>query len=606
MLMKAHRFQTGLEVFRPTEYIRKTIYSEGVPPRTKDIPPGQEDHFVSVWGQLTSSETKMKLWDIELDGDKSHDRADQAPPEWKYTDADRLEDAVLFPWDKPSLSSESADPTAETEPGLTHGETHNRNMAPDIARFVYDLDTDEELSDIDSDGLRESDESSIEDEVTEEGSDSSSESALQPEEKKEVFEAIADWHQISGQGPEGSFFRSKMEEMPTVVEDFRVFLDRNRATYFKRIWHNSDMEPGAGDRWTEYQHLVTAYRQWRDPEDAVKKTVSTKSLANVFRTLAHLGHGKDTHHRVVRDMRQSDLLVSLFFDQDPSFLSSEDAASFRDSLLLNQQARSAQFPDIRSHHSNKTRPAEYWQEWDDLHTISEPNGQIITHADCPTRWSLTLQPTIARLYKEGVICPAYSVAASGPAVCLTEPNREEKPDLYFDWRHAIKKVHLPRELHDPTRVKPLVEQALDIISNKKFLRPEKARFTVLKIWSAPHFWPLMLGVDNRENTSFVDLTGRIWEWMCIPKDMPASEWIIHHIFRMRITPYEDAYFHGKVLLRRDVVLVVGENEKECRELTTAAVFAIQTRPWRLEVDPWKSWWNVDLPFLEGLNGRWWE
>lgn len=615
-LIKANRFQTGLELYNPAKHILQTIYSDEEDLRTRDIPPGQEDKFVSVWGRLHSSATQMKYWDIDFEGETARDRDDEAPSEWKYTEADRLEDAVLFPWDRPSLPDNPKGKTAEAEPALTHGKVHTDKLMPNFERFVHDLDTDEELSDLDSNERTESDESFTEDEEGTENDmdDPSSESAPQRELSEVEREFIAshdDWHDISDQPPEGSFFRSQQRLQgvfgirPEVEEDWEVFLDRERASYFKKIWHESDMEPDARERWTEYQRLVTAYRQWRETSTECKeKKVLTKSMTNGFRTMVHLGHGADTHYRVVRDMRNSDLLVSLLFDDNPSFLASEDCTSFRDSLLLNQQARSARLPDIRSHHSNKTRPAEHWQEWDNIHTINEPNGHFHTHAEFPPHWSLTLQPKIARLYKEGVICPSYNTASAGPTVCLTEPDREGKPDLYFDWRHAIKEVRLPRELQDPTRIDPLLEQAQHVVSKKKFSRQD-ARFTVLKLWSAPHFWPLMLGADNRDNTSFVDLTGRIWEWMFIPKDMPCSEWSIHHTLRMRMDPYEDIYFGDKIRFRRDMVLVVGKDEKECRELTTSAVFAIQTRPWRLEVDPWKSWWNVDLEFLERLDGGWW-
>jgi hypothetical protein len=33
-------------------------------------------------------------------------------------------------------------------------------------------------------------------------------------------------------------------------------------------------------------------------------------------------------------------------------------------------------------------------------------------------------------------------------------------------------------------------------------------------------------------------------------------------------------------------------------------WAVQTRPWRLEIDLWRSFVNVDVEFLEGLDRRW--
>ena len=63
---------------------------------------------------------------------------------------------------------------------------------------------------------------------------------------------------------------------------------------------------------------------------------------------------------------------------------------------------------------------------------------------------------------------------------------------------------------------------------------------------------------------------------------------------------------ANVLVRRDLFLVMGLNEGDLREVATAVAFAILTRPWRWEVDVWRSFVNVDLEFLEGLDGRWFD
>jgi hypothetical protein len=115
----------------------------------------------------------------------------------------------------------------------------------------------------------------------------------------------------------------------------------------------------------------------------------------------------------------------------------------------------------------------------------------------------------------------------------------------------------------------------------------------------------MLGWNNRDNTSFIDGLGRTWDWKFIPKDMPYSEWSIHHQARLRIKPYAKQ-LGDRLLVRRDSFLVMGEDEEDLLRLTVAATFAIVTRPWRLEVDLWKSFVNVDLKFLEDLDDRWLE
>lgn len=69
---------------------------------------------------------------------------------------------------------------------------------------------------------------------------------------------------------------------------------------------------------------------------------------------------------------------------------------------------------------------------------------------------------------------------------------------------------------------------------------------------------------------------------------------------------DDLVFKDKMEVKRDMVLVMGEDETDLERLVAAATFALQTNPWRLEVDFWKSFVNVDLPFLEKLDQKWLE
>ncbi len=57
-----------------------------------------------------------------------------------------------------------------------------------------------------------------------------------------------------------------------------------------------------------------------------------------------------------------------------------------------------------------------------------------------------------------------------------------------------------------------------------------------------------------------------------------------------------------MLHMRDLFIVMGEDEADLLKYTTAAIFMIQTEPWRLEVDLWRSFMNVDLDFLEWADG----
>ncbi len=48
---------------------------------------------------------------------------------------------------------------------------------------------------------------------------------------------------------------------------------------------------------------------------------------------------------------------------------------------------------------------------------------------------------------------------------------------------------------------------------------------------------------------------------------------------------------------------MGTYEKDLQKLATDATYAIQTDPWRLEVDLWRSFVNVDIDFLEDLKDK---
>lgn len=61
-----------------------------------------------------------------------------------------------------------------------------------------------------------------------------------------------------------------------------------------------------------------------------------------------------------------------------------------------------------------------------------------------------------------------------------------------------------------------------------------------------------------------------------------------------------------VVVKRDKFFVMGTDEKDLFRYASMAAFAIQTRPWRWEVDLCKNFVNVDLGFVEELDERWLE
>ncbi|KAB2572944.1 hypothetical protein DBV05_g8399 [Lasiodiplodia theobromae] len=714
-LIKAHRFQCGLDMYKPSEHILKTITRDKETQRTRDIRPGEEGKVQSIWDDINSDSNRVKFFTD--DAESAEELSDDMPKEWRYSEADRLEDEILFPWEHKSANKsqgmlKESEDTGKNDEGeallATQGRMHRfENFGPSMKRFAYGLDTDDELSDScgsecddpDCDGMHDFDSSDefIGDDETDydyeddgwEDEDSSVDEddekappfrqyvkdpfadvpedappmkallehlelplPASSEEEKEVFEKAAKEYKFPGASDWDELWSNVREVRPAstaeydevfnVVEklrleeaeqaeeskaltkkpkkekkltktqqkaqlvdmfqdDWELHMERERSACFKECWHRADLEPGAQERWNEYTRLMTELEKWDTPKLGGQSTIHMlRRVKSSMKLLADLGIERDSHRRIKRDMNMAWTLTSIFFGDNAAFFNSETGLSFKSSLLLNQPARAAHPPDIRSPHSNKTRPKEHWQEWDaGVSKTKEGRRHVIDYY--PEHWNLVVRPTVAHLYREGVICPSYWPTGNGPAVCLTEPDRPGKPDVYFDWRLSIPQIHLPPTLQDPHSIDPLLNHA------RRFARDNgpTACFSVLKLWSAPHFWPLMLGFDNRDNTSFADGAGRMWEWKFIPKDMPYSEWSVHQSARGRIEPYRARLFGKKVVVRKDAFLVMGCDREECRRLTTAAVWAVNTRPWRLEVDPWKSWFGVDLAFLEGLGGRWW-
>lgn len=113
----------------------------------------------------------------------------------------------------------------------------------------------------------------------------------------------------------------------------------------------------------------------------------------------------------------------------------------------------------------------------------------------------------------------------------------------------------------------------------------------------------MLGMEKRSMCAFLDDRGRAWEFKFIPKDMPYSEWSIHHQLSLRIEPVKKI-FGNSVVVAKDLVLVMGQDEEECKRLSAGVTWCVQTKPWRLEVDFWRSFVNVDGEFLEKIDRRW--
>ncbi|KAF2001623.1 hypothetical protein P154DRAFT_521665 [Amniculicola lignicola CBS 123094] len=123
------------------------------------------------------------------------------------------------------------------------------------------------------------------------------------------------------------------------------------------------------------------------------------------------------------------------------------------------------------------------------------------------------------------------------------------------------------------------------------------------MWSAPHFYLLMLSVDKWEMCSFNDECGRAWVFRFIPKDKSYSEWSAQQWLILRLQPYKDI-FGDQVFIARNLIMVMGTDVKDVRRLGEEVTWAVQTKSWRLEMGFWRSFVNVGSAFLEELDERW--
>ena len=571
--------------------------------RARDIKPSEQ--VDSIWDTIQKGRTSS--WNVL----KTQEPTEYQEPDLSkfYNEADVLEDAILFPEQAPS----------GTVGGLFHG--HETSMqdfmskGPDWARFIKDLDTDEEHEGPDAETEYVLEDESHDEESDEEDSDEAVDKRL----VKGTCSHGSDhssWEDIDN---EASPSNKRMKMVPFLTEEeeqdlalmkkwkppksygedvekaFYTFLDREKSkgnpsrsigpgpsdieTVFKRSWHEADLEPGAEERYRETAIIV----------EQMAKFDEEKHKFRYIRDLHFLKVHPHRHRRMIPDMLQARGMMALFFPS--SFFESEFGVLHKDSLIVNQSERAKMLPNRRTHASNKYTDKKLFEEWDAHWKQSRHRD------DYPLEWDVVSRPIIAKLYNTGVIQNSYASSTPGRATAAKEPGRDAR-DFYIDLRVLTDNMKMKSFLELPPSLDHMLTTA------RKFAKDhDNARFAALRLWSAPHFYPLMVGLENRLGTEFTDGLDRAWEFCFVPKDMPGSEYSIHHASRLRITPFKHL-FKDKVLVMRDLFLVMGEDEADLQKYAVATTFAIQTDPWRLEVDLWRSFVNVDIGFLEELQREW--
>ncbi|KAI4258196.1 MAG: hypothetical protein L6R42_005245 [Xanthoria sp. 1 TBL-2021] len=564
--------------------------------RTRDLKPDED--AMSTWEEIQKGRNRML-------NTKGKTLEEQMAPDLDqscfYGEADALEDEVLFP------EESSTEPSNALYSGTVNALENFGNEGPNLVRFVHDLETDEELESNESNGsdwsdvsdghLLENENQSDEDEWKDESEDDE-EREVALENAKPSNNGEDDLATVKSDSPTmeeilSSVFSAEQQKDMAVLHlwkpprdlradvkaDLDTFYDRGKSRPFKAGWHAADLAPGGPERWEEAQAIVKQMRSFIGTSDDSFKH---------YHTIRFLDVHPDKHRRVTRDARDARAIAYLFFPS--SFLSSKYGRPHKHSLLLNQRERALNPTPRRPHASDAKKPKNFWDEFD---------SHFKTHAvdDYPAEWDVAVRPIIARLYKAGVISPTFLPEQNTPGKAMAVPTGPSgQRDLYIDFRLIQPEITFPRHVNHPPSKDWLMIQ-MHTFAKKH----PGARFSTLRLWSAPHFYPLMIGYDRWSFTSFTDFLGRGCEWIFVPKDMPFSETSIHHTASQRFAVFRKQ-LGDRVLHMRDLFIVMGEDEADLLKYTTAAIFMIQTKPWRLEVDIWRSFMNVDLDFLEWADG----
>ncbi|KAF2498113.1 hypothetical protein BU16DRAFT_525675 [Lophium mytilinum] len=633
MLLKAQRCVQPLDYFNLAGPVIKTLTRDRDTMRARTIKPGEV--VESIWDEIHHPETRMRALDINNQEVKIEDSL----MSYLYNEADVLEDQILFPEEvlqnrKNELFKDNPNEIQKFE----------RGPPGDLRRFVNDMDTDEELSD-DEDHLKITEGEPVlhasqggepinDDDAW---TDTSDESSMGEEEEKALIafefqfkESLANKESLAKDEKEDrvrnlakplldatirwpssdtsmidadmmaimrlSLTKTDRDYADTSDESMRKeylrFIDRTKSKIFKDCWHKADLSPGAAETYAELLKVV------RKADDYIMSKINM----GPYEMLAFMGMASKItqHRRIVPDAFLAYAAIHMFFETTGflSFALKDSQLDLSESLLLNQAERAKHPPSRRTYKSNKTIDKGFFKVWDDLLRANRRKpGQDVDDI-YPLEWDIAVRPIVAHLYKAGVIGNSYAEFVYGKAVPIAEPSRPM--DLYIDWRLEIDRPIIPSHIEDPTKL--TADTLLD--SARKFATSNPgARFSILRLWSAPHFYPLMVGPERRASTSFLDSVGRAWEWKFVPKDMPCSEWSIQYAARMRIDPYK-RQLGDQVVLKRDLYLVMGKDADDCKLRSAGVTWAVQTEPWRLEVDFWRSFVGVDLEFLEGLDKEW--
>lgn len=447
-LFKALRFKSGRDFYNPSEHVLKSLTRDKESHRVRDIKPNTD--VMSVWDDIHHEKTTFMYGQLAVQSGSrlaAPNMSEDFPHNLFYNETDVLEDEILFPEERTAGQINPLD-IGKINP-LNIWEESGYSMQKFCEQGFdsdYSLDTEDELDEdedeedeLGSEEFEDEDEilGDIEDGDNDEDMDDDEDMIIQREDEGDMTtmfqklnfsEELKDvFAQLDKTPREPLRDRNRHLNHEEMQEEFMRVLDQGKARVFKQVWHNADLDPHSQTRYIEMVEMARKSRRYNH------RTFDCAPVILGFRLILDCDIKPEDGNR--RDLHRAVAKLTPFFL--PEFLESDAGAPFKDSLIFNQIERARQGRIGRAHHSNKEKPASFFQGVDDADIANGPESY-------PPEWDRTCRPIIAHLYKSGVLRTRPDDYSLGQAFAAKDPHTQN-PDLFIDYRVAI-------PLMSPTRI----------------------------------------------------------------------------------------------------------------------------------------------------------
>lgn len=143
----------------------------------------------------------------------------------------------------------------------------------------------------------------------------------------------------------------------------------------------ADLEPDAQIHYAEMMQMSKQSRISNQRNFGWPAHLLVLKISNMLN--ADSEDAKDIHKAVAK--------VTPFFHRD--FFKSKTGKPFKESMMFRQLERSKILPTCRKHHSNKTRPDEFFKEFDDAQETMESSDDLNA---LPEEWDIVMKPKLAQ------------------------------------------------------------------------------------------------------------------------------------------------------------------------------------------------------------------